>query len=147
MSKAKEAVSCFTDGFSCSQAVFTTYSPEFGLDKETALKISSVFGGGMARMGETCGAVTGALMLIGLKFGNTNADNKQAKEQNYKVVHIFVDRFVQNHGSIKCRDLLSCDISTTEGFTIANEKLLFKTLCPKFVEDASVLIEDILKNR
>ena len=144
MSKVKEAVICFTEGFNCSQAVFSTFAPEIGLDKESALKISSSFGGGMARMGETCGAVTGALMVIGLKSGNTNASDKQAKERTYGVVRDFVSRFEQLNGSIKCKDLLCCDISTTEGAKIANEKQLFTTLCPKFVEDAVLIIEQIL---
>lgn len=144
MSKEKEAVSCFTDGFNCSQAVFSTYSPEFGVDKDVALRIASSFGGGMARMGETCGAVTGALMIIGLKFGNTEAGNKEAKDRNYEVVGEFVNRFVQYNGSIKCKDLLQCDISTSEGYKIAKEKELFTTLCPKIVKDTSLIIEDIL---
>jgi len=144
MSKVKEAVSCFTEGFNCSQAIFSTYAPEIGLDRETALKISDSFGGGMARMGETCGAVTGALMVIGLKFGNTKAGDKHAKERTYEVVRDFVNRFIQCNGSIKCKDLLCCDISTTDGAKIANEKKLFTTLCPKFVEDAALIIEQIL---
>ncbi|AET68281.1 C_GCAxxG_C_C family probable redox protein [Desulfosporosinus orientis DSM 765] len=144
MSKVKEAVSCFTEGFLCSQAIFSTYAPEIGLDRETALKISCSFGGGMARMGETCGAVTGALMVIGLKSGNTNVDDKQGKERTYGVAWDFVSRFTQCNDSIKCKDLLCCDISTTEGAKIANEKQLFTTLCPKFVEDAALIIEQIL---
>ena len=97
-------------------------------------------------MGETCGAVTGALMIIGLKFGNTNAGNIQARERNYEVVRDFVKRFEQYHGSVKCKDLLGCDISTNEGTKIAKEKKLFTTLCPKFVEDAALIIEEIINN-
>lgn len=144
MSKVNEAVSCFTEGFLCSQAIFSTYAPEIGLDRETALKISCSFGSGMARMGETCGAVTGALMVIGLKSGNTNVEDKQAKERTYGEVMDFVNRFIQRNGSIRCKDLLSCDISTAEGVKIANEKQLFTTLCPKFVEEAALIIEQIL---
>ena len=144
MSKIKEAVSCFTDGFNCSQAIFSTYTPELGLDRETALKISCSFGGGIARMGETCGAVTGALMVIGLRSGNTNVGDKQAKEATYGVARDFISRFEQFNGSIKCKDLLCCDISTIEGTKIANEKQLFTTLCPKFVGDAALIIEQIL---
>ncbi len=71
------------------------------MDRETALKISDSFGGGMARMGETCGAVNGALMVIGLKYGNTKAGDKQAKEMTYEVVRDFVNRFIRCNGSIK----------------------------------------------
>lgn len=146
MSKVKEAVSCFTNGFICSQAVFSTYAPMLGLDRETALRISCSFGGGMARMGETCGAVTGALMIIGLKFGNTNAGDIQARERNYEVVRDFLKRFEQYHGSVKCKDLLGCDISTNEGRQIAKDTKLFTTLCTKFVEDAALIIEEIIND-
>ena len=67
MKRSKHAVSCFKDGFSCSQALLSTYGDQFGLNHELALKVSGAFGGGMGRMGETCGAVTGAFMVIGLK--------------------------------------------------------------------------------
>jgi len=69
MSRVEEAVSCFADGFSCSQSIVSTYGTEFGVDREKALKISTGFGGGMGRLGGTCGAVTGAIMVIGLKYG------------------------------------------------------------------------------
>lgn len=144
MYKAQEAVTCFQSGFNCCQAVFSTYSPEFGLDKDTALKIASSFGGGIGRMGETCGTVTAALMLIGLKNGNIDADNKQAKEANYQVVHDFIDKFIQLHGSVKCKDLLNCDISTPDGHEKAKEQKLFSTLCYRYVEDSALLIEEIM---
>ncbi len=79
ISRIDSAVDCFTCGFSCSQAVFSTFAEKIGLDKETALRISGPFGGGMARMGDTCGAVTGAFMAIGLKYGKAKADDYAAK--------------------------------------------------------------------
>lgn len=144
MKMSKEAVNCFAEGYNCAQSIFSTYSPDFGLDKVTALKISSAYGGGIARMGETCGAVTGAMMIIGLKYGGIAADDKQAKERNYELVREFVNKFVQCHGSIKCKELLDCDISNPEGAKTAKEKQLFTTLCPKYVEDAAVMLEEII---
>ncbi|MFX0163142.1 MAG: C-GCAxxG-C-C family protein [Candidatus Hodarchaeota archaeon] len=144
MSRVEQAVSCFKEGFSCSQALLSTYGVEFGLDRETALKVSGAFGGGMGRMGETCGAVTGAFMVIGLKYGNTRVDDRQAKEKTYSLVKEFVDKFKSRNGSIVCRELLGCDISTPEGMEIAKEKNLFATLCPKLVSDAAEIIEQTL---
>ena len=69
MSKVDEAIECFYSGYSCSQAVLSAYCEDLGLDKETAMKISCGFGAGMARLGATCGAVTGAYIAIGLKYG------------------------------------------------------------------------------
>lgn len=144
MDKVEQAVSCFKEGFSCTQAMLSTYGIEFGLDRETALKVAGAFGGGMGRMGETCGAVTGAFMVIGLKYGNTRAEDMQAKKKTYSLVKEFVDRFKSCNGSIVCRELLGCDISTPEGMELAKEKNLFATLCPKLVSDAAEIIEQIL---
>ncbi len=145
MDRVERAVSCFKEGFSCSQAMLSTYGPQLGLNHELALKVSGAFGGGMARMGETCGAVTGAFMVIGLKYGKTKIEDEQAKEKTYSLVKEFVDRFKSRNGSIVCRELLGCDISTPEGRELAKEKNLFATLCPKFVQDAAEIIEQILE--
>ena len=144
MSKVDLAVSCFEEGFSCSQALFSTYSPQFGLDREIALKVADAFGGGMGRMGEICGAVTGAFMVIGLKHGRTIADDKQSQGKTYSLVNEFASRFKSRNGSIVCRELLGYDISTPEGMNTAKEKKLFATLCPKYVRDAAEIIEQIL---
>ena len=99
----------------------------------------------MGRMGETCGGVTGALMVIGLRYGKTEVQDKQEKEMTYGLVKEFVDRFKSRNGSIVCRELLGCDISTPEGLSIAKEKNLIATLCPKFVQDAAEIMEQILE--
>ena len=96
-------------------------------------------------MGETCGAVTGAFMVIGLKYGNTEADDEEAREKTYKVVREFVDRFGGRHGSLRCKDLLGCDISTPEGRSTAKENKLYDTVCPKLVQEAAEIIEQILE--
>ena len=145
MDRIERAVSCFKEGFSCSQALLSTYGEQLGLNREIALKVSGAFGGGMAHMGETCGAVTGAFMVIGLKHGKTKIEDKQAKEKTYSLVKEFVDRFKSRNGSIVCRELLGCDISTPEGMKLVKEKKLTTTLCPKFVQDAAEIIEQILK--
>ncbi|OPX87677.1 MAG: putative redox-active protein (C_GCAxxG_C_C) [Pelotomaculum sp. PtaB.Bin104] len=138
MSRVKEAVSCFAEGYSCSQAVFSTYASQLGLDRETSLRVACTFGGGMAGMGETCGAVTGALMVIGLKYGNTNTRDKHEREKIYEVVRGFVSKFQMINGSIKCKDLLGCDISTAKGKEIAREKQLFTAWIIKMPHQISV---------
>lgn len=144
MSKVKSVVSCFEGGFSCSQAILSIYGEELGLDRETAMKIASAFGGGMGHMGETCGAVTGAFMVIGLKYGNTNAGDRKSKAKVYGLVKEFVTRFKLRNGSIVCRELLGCDLSTKEGLKRAKKQEVFVIRCPKFVRDAADIIEDIL---
>src|SRR4030066_960128 len=106
MSDVEKAGACFNEGFMCSQAVLSAYAEQFGLDHEAALRVSAAFGGGMGRMGETCGAVTGAFMVIGLKYGRTAVQDPQSHEKTTRLVKEFVDRFKAIHGSIVCRELL-----------------------------------------
>jgi C_GCAxxG_C_C family probable redox protein len=145
MSRVEEAVTYFKEGFVCSQAVLSAYSMQLGLDRDTALKIADGFGGGMARRGETCGAVTGAFMVIGLKHGRAAVEDAQAHETTYGLVNEFVRRFKLRNGSIVCRELLGCDISTPEGLRSARQQNLFTTVCPKYVRDAAEIIEEILE--
>lgn len=140
MRKADKAVSCFKDGFSCSQAIFSAYGRDFGIDDKTAMKIASAFGGGMARMGETCGAVTGAFMVIGLAY----AVDKNSKDKVYSIVREFVDAFEARHGAIVCKELLGYDMRTPEGMHAIKEKKLIDAICPKLVRDAAEILEEIL---
>ena len=144
MSNIQIAVATFKEGFSCSQAVLSTCAPQLGLDRETALRVAGVFGGGMAHMGLTCGAVSGTLMVIGLRHGQTRAEDQQAKEKTYVLAREFVERFRSRNGSITCRELLGYDISTPEGIQLIREKGLFNSLCPKLVEDAIEIVEGLL---
>lgn len=144
MTRVERAISCFRQGFSCSQAILSIYGRGFGLDRDTALKVAQAFGGGMARMGETCGAVTGAFMVLGLKHGRTRIDDTEAKEKTYELVQQFVSEFNARNGSIVCKELLGHDMSTPEGRRLIEEKDLFSTTCPKFVQDAAEIIEEIL---
>jgi C_GCAxxG_C_C family probable redox protein len=144
MNKANEALSCFKEGFSCSQAVFAVYAVEMGMDRDTALKISQSFGGGMGHMGQTCGAVTGAFMVIGLKYGRTRADDDEAKVKTYSLVKEFTEKFKARNGTIICRELLGYNIGTPEGERIAKNEKLFSTVCPGFVQDAVEILEELL---
>jgi len=145
MSGVEKAVSCFNEGFMCSQALLTAYAEQFGLDHEAALKVSAAFGAGMGRMGETCGAVTGAFMVIGLKYGRTAVQDTQSHEKTNRLVKEFVDRFKTVNGSIVCRELLGCDLSTPDGVKTFVDKKLRDTLCTKLVRDAAEIVEQLLK--
>ena len=144
MDKVDFAVSSFKEGFNCSQSVLATYSRLNGLNREVALKIAQAFGGGMARMGRTCGAVTGAFMVIGLKHGKVKAEDEEAKEKTYEIVREFVKRFKSLNGSIICKDLLGYDLDTPEGREQVEEKQICETLCPKFVQNSVEILEKFL---
>jgi len=144
MTKAERAAATFQEGFSCSQAVLTAFSGDFGLDRDIALKISQALGGGMARLGEACGAVTGAFMVIGLKHGRTRAEDLAARDKTYAVMQEFARQFKNLHCSLTCRCLLGCDIGTDEGMSAAREKNLFQTLCLNYVKDAAEIVDSLL---
>jgi C_GCAxxG_C_C family probable redox protein len=142
VNKVQEAVSVFQSGFNCAQAIVRIYGPEYGLSALDALKVSCGFGGGMRR-GGTCGAVTGALMVVGLRYGPEEVSDTSAKDEVYSKVTDFCRRFEARCDSIICRELLGCDISTKEGMKKAKENNLFKTVCPKMVETAAEILEEM----
>jgi len=144
LSEVEKAVTCFNEGFMCSQALLTAYASKFGMDLQTALKVSAAFGGGMGRLGEVCGAVTGAFMVIGLKYGRVNVGDAKAHEETTRLVREFAQRFGLINGSIICRDLLGLDLGTEEGQKAFVDKKLRETLCVKYVRDAADIVEQLI---
>lgn len=144
MNKGDHAASVLRDGFNCAQSVFSSFAPGLGLDEARAAKVASAFGGGMARKGDTCGAVTGAFMAIGLAHGSSRPQDKEKKEKSYEMAREFVRRFAERNGTTVCRDLLGCDIGTPEGYEQAKQRQLFDTVCAKLVKDAVEILEDML---
>ncbi|MHC4620816.1 MAG: C-GCAxxG-C-C family protein [Planctomycetota bacterium] len=143
MEKVERAVWYFEHGFNCAQAVVGAYCEQFGLKLETALKLACGFGGGM-RMGQTCGVVTGAFMVLGLKYGQSEAENRGAKEKTYELVRQFVEKFESRNGSIMCKELLGCDISTPDGMKTARDRDFFVSFCPRMIRDAGEILEQML---
>jgi C_GCAxxG_C_C family probable redox protein len=146
MDNAYQAKFLFKNGYSCSQAILIAFGSQFGLSHEMAARIAAPFGGGLARRGEICGALSGALMVIGLKFGNTSAEDKDSKEHAHQLSEVFLRRFESRHGTIACRDLIDWDISTPNGLQSARDSQLFSSICPKFVYDAADILTDLLSS-
>jgi C_GCAxxG_C_C family probable redox protein len=144
LTRADDAVAAFRDGFSCSQATCLAFAEDFGIDRETALKLSCAFGGGMAHTGNTCGAVTGALIVIGMKYGRTKADDIAAKEKTYDVTKAFMKEFLRRNHSLDCTTLIGHDLSDPIEFAVAKEKDLFRIKCDKYVQDAADILEELL---
>jgi len=144
MGRADEAVARFRGEFNCAQAVFSTFAPELGLAREVALWVAGAFGGGMGRSGATCGAVTGALMAIGLKYGKCRPGDDAARERTYALAGDFLRRFQARRGSTLCRELLGYDTGTPAGRQAAREAGLYETLCPQLVRDAVEIVEALL---
>ncbi len=143
LSRIDDASDRFRRGFNCAQAVFSAYASSVGVAEGDALRIAAGFGGGMGRQQEVCGAVTAALMVIGCKSGSTTVDSF-AKERTYAQVNDFSREFRQLHGSLLCRDILGCDISTVEGRRQVEEKRLSAVVCLPCVQDACRILENAL---
>ena len=143
MTKKEKALSLFSNNFNCSQAVFTAFAPDFGIDEKLALMLATSFGGG-ARNGEICGAVSGALLVIGLKYGHWDSTDNEQKSRAYEISVDFTKRFKEANSSIVCRDLLGYDLTVPEDKVFIKEKNLFRTVCPEMVESAVEILEKVL---
>ena len=143
MTHKEKALQYFSDKFHCSQAVLAAFAPELGLTEEQALKLGACFGAGM-RKGEVCGACTGALMVLGLMYGQFDKNDLESRMRENKVNVELLNGFAEKNGSYICNELLGCDIRTEEGVKAAREKGLFTDFCPKMVADAVDLLEEIL---
>jgi len=144
MSKADEAEKTFQGPYNCAQSVFSTFSPDLGLGRDLALRVASGLGGGVGHLGsEVCGAVSGAVLAIGLSRKYLPED-RAAREATYALVREFTRRFRALHGHLRCRDLLGHDISTPEGYQTAADSGLYETLCPQLVHDAAQIVEELL---
>jgi C_GCAxxG_C_C family probable redox protein len=137
------AVTLFDGGCACSQAVFGAFAPRFGLEEDVAVRVASGFGGGM-RTGDTCGALTGAFMALGLALAGAASRTADGRQAVSDAVIECTRRFRETHGAMACRELLGCDIHTAEGKQLANDRSLFETKCRGFVRDAAVIVESLL---
>ena len=147
MSEKDRAVELFKEGYNCSQAVFTAFAYRFGIDEETALKISAGLGGGVGRMREVCGAVSGAAMVIGSIVSATEGKDSKNKQKNYELVREFAKRFSDENDSIICRELLGLDVkmeksAKPDGRTAEYYK---KRPCAELVECAAGILEEMIK--
>lgn len=140
MSKYSDrAVELFLDGKNCSQAVFAAFAPDFGLSEETALAVSVGLGGGVGRMREVCGAVSGSAMLVGLKYPDFD------KTEVYEKVRLIIDEFKRTNHSIVCKELLGLSKPETSSVPeVRTEEYYKKRPCVKIVEDAALATEKIL---
>ncbi len=144
MQPVETAVSLFSQGFTCSQALLLAFAPRFDLDLSVAARLASPFGGGIAKQGKVCGAVAGAIMVVGLHAGNASAEDRATKEGMYEKVGALMARFAAAHGTTECRQLTGSDLSTPEGYAAASEAGVFAQKCPAFVRTAATLAARIL---
>jgi C_GCAxxG_C_C family probable redox protein len=146
--KSQQSIETFRNGYNCAQSVLSVFTEELGMTKDAGLKLASPFGSGIAYMQETCGAVTGALMAIGLKYGKGENGTNEDKIRAYDISRIFLAEFRKLHGTVCCRELLGgLDMSTPEGMAKIQKLDLFRLRCAKYVQNAVEITEKIISNQ
>jgi C_GCAxxG_C_C family probable redox protein len=144
MNKPELASEYLKKGYNCAQSVIKAYAGDVGMNEEDAVKMASVLGGGIGRTGHICGAVSGAALVIGMKFGSTDNTAKHARTKAYQKAKELLEKFDAQNKSILCNDLLGYDISTDEGLKQARASGVMVQKCPKLVFSAAKILESII---
>jgi len=144
-SNEEKAIESFQSGLNCAQAVVSSFSEKMGFDKNLAVSLSGGFGGGMGRLQETCGAVTGAFMVLGIYNSQKFTDIAERRERTNSMVQQLSHEFKKLHGFTDCRTLLNCDLRTEEGQQIHKEKNNSKIICEKCIVDAVRILEKMIE--
>ncbi len=146
--KTRHATERFKSGFNCSQSVLSAFAEDFGLSRDSCLRLASPFGSGIARMQETCGAVTGALMAIGLKYGKGENGTEDDKTIAYRQSQFLVNEFKKRNTTICCRQLLDgYDMNSPQEMAKIMELDLYNNYCLKYIQDAVEITETILSDK
>ena len=145
MNRKETATRYYAYAFACSQAVFAAFGKEMGLTEDQCLKIGGAFGGGMARQQLTCGAVTGAMMVIGLLYGRGQGDEVSQKEITYEKTNELFKEFQSRNGSLNCKDLLQgFNLNDPGELKKIQELGLFQTSCVKYIQDVVEIVEQMM---
>ena len=143
MDRIQKAKQLFNSNFNCSQAILAAFTDDTALDPSMALKVASGFGGGIGCTGGTCGALTGAVMVLGLHCGTADASDTTAKYDVYRKVHRLTEEYKLRTGSTICRDLMGFDMATPEGQKMAKMPGAFDR-CDNFVRIAAEIVDEML---
>ncbi len=146
MKKSERAYELFKEGYNCSQAVFGAFAEELGMDFETAVMLSSSFGGGMGRMREVCGAVSGMFMAAGIKYGYSDPKDNQAKKEHYRLIQKLAEKFRERNHYIVCRQLLGLDGQDSSYVPSERTQAYYKKRpCAELVRDAAEILEEYME--
>lgn len=149
MSKHSDrAVELFKQGFNCSQAVFAAFADEYEMDEKTALKASAGLGGGVGRLREVCGALSGAAMAAGMVYGATEGSRQDQKAMTYKIVQQIADEFKKQNGSLICRDMLKLMAQEKQSYVPEErtDEFYKKRPCLKIIESTAKIADKIIFN-
>lgn len=148
MSHAERARELFVRGYNCAQAVFIAFCDLTGYDEDDAARISSSFGGGMGRLREVCGAVSGAFMVAGCLYGYADETDKDAKTAHYALIQDIAARFRERNGTIICRDLIGAEANDKSAVPTDRTADFYKRRpCVELVEIAAEIMDEIIKEK
>lgn len=133
------------EGYNWARSVLTSFAADYGWNWQETLRIAAAFGGGIARSGQMCGAVSGALMVIGLM--STGSPGREDKDEVYREAQFFLEQFRQQNGSYNCTDLLGCDLSTEQGRQQPLRRNLISRICPSLLTSAVAIWEELQAGR
>lgn len=143
--KKEKALYDFDHGYNCSQAVIGSFCEEFGMTREQAVKIAVAFGGGVGRQGKMCGCVSGALMILGLRYGDHTIGNSEQRIKNYEFAKTFCSCFIEKHGALDCREIIKYNLDNLEEREQAQKENAFKNKCSQVVAQTVELLERFIE--
>ena len=143
--RVKKAVEMYRNTeFNCAQSVLVPFAPQLGMDEGTAMRVACGLGSGMGRSGNICGAISGGMLVLGLKYGMTDPDSPEDKKLTYQKVCELLDKVIAKQKFTNCTDLMGVDIGTEEGLQEAKDKDLSNKVCSKIVGDVARILEELL---
>lgn len=143
MERSEQAKEFFLSGYNCAQSVVLSFADDLKFSKELGLKMAAGFGGGMGKRQETCGAVTGAIMVLGLMKGEAVNNNDELKIEAYSAVWDLTRKFREEYKTTNCKELIGCDLNTSEGSAKFKEEKIMETTCAGCVKKAVQIVESI----
>lgn len=145
MKSSEKAIKLYKEEYNCSQAVLSAYAEELGIDEQTAVRVASSFGGGIARSGKTCGAVTGALMVLGMKEWNSEVEKETAKQHVYALSQKLIEEFKEKNKTLNCEELLGVSVNKPEGRAVVKANNLTGKVCHHVINDVTVILDKLIK--
>ena len=144
--KEEVALNYFNNGYNCSQAVLGAFCEEYGIDLDKACKMAVAFGGGVSRQGRMCGCLAGALMVLGLQYGQDSTQSVDIRIQNYELGKELCKEFIRVNGALDCKDIIKYNLNNIEERAEAQKADVFKNRCSQVVVNTAKLLEAFLED-
>jgi len=144
MDNGEQAADYMRSGFNCAQSVVKAYASGLGMEENAAVKMATAFGGGIGRCGYVCGALSGAVIVLGARLGNSDSADTAARDRAYAAAGKLLDEFQAEHGTVLCRELTGFNLRDPESMKRAREQGLFANKCPRFLKTTARIVDEIL---